>query len=77
MKTTGAGRIERAAAIDLLINGDLLALGKSADEIRRRLHPDGMVTFVVDRNVNYTNICDSKCSFAPFTGPKTQKMLIF
>jgi cyclic dehypoxanthinyl futalosine synthase len=66
MKTTGAGRIERAAALDLLINGDLLDLGKRSDEIRRRLHPDGMVTFVVDRNVNYTNICDSKCSFCAF-----------
>lgn len=66
MKTTGAGRIERTAALDLLINGDLLALGKSADEIRRHFHPDNMITFVVDRNVNYTNICDSKCSFCAF-----------
>jgi len=66
MKKTGAGRIDRAAALDLLNNGDLLSLGKSADAIRRRLHPGGMVTFVVDRNVNYTNICDSKCSFCAF-----------
>jgi cyclic dehypoxanthinyl futalosine synthase len=66
MKTTGTERIERAAALDLLISGDLLSLGKSADEIRRRLHPEGVVTFVVDRNVNYTNICDSKCSFCAF-----------
>ncbi len=66
MKSTGAIRIQRAAALDLLINGDLLALGKSADEIRRQLHPDGTVTFVVDRNVNYTNICDTKCSFCAF-----------
>lgn len=66
MKTTGANRIERAAALELLVNGDLLALGKSADEVRRQLHPDNMVTFVVDRNVNYTNICESKCSFCAF-----------
>jgi cyclic dehypoxanthinyl futalosine synthase len=66
MKTIGTGRIERAAALDLLVNGDLLSLGKSADEIRRQLHPDEVVTFVVDRNVNYTNICDSKCSFCAF-----------
>ena len=66
MNTIGTGRIERAAALDLLVNGDLLSLGKSADEIRRQLHPDGVVTFVVDRNVNYTNICDSKCSFCAF-----------
>jgi cyclic dehypoxanthinyl futalosine synthase len=66
MKANAAGRIERAAALDLLINGDMLALGRRADEIRQRLHPAGLVTFVVDRNVNYTNICDSKCSFCAF-----------
>lgn len=66
MKISAAGRIERAEALDLLINGDLLRVGKCADEIRQRLHPDGLVTFVVDRNVNYTNICDSKCSFCAF-----------
>lgn len=66
MKSNAAGRIERAAALDLLINGDILALGRRADEIRQRLHPTGLVTFVVDRNVNYTNICDSKCSFCAF-----------
>jgi len=66
MKTTCTTRIERAAALDLLINGDLLALGSRADKIRRQLHQDNTVTFVVDRNVNYTNICDSKCSFCAF-----------
>jgi cyclic dehypoxanthinyl futalosine synthase len=66
MKTGATDRIERAAALDLLINEDLLAVGKCADNIRQRLHPGGLVTFVVDRNVNYTNICDSKCSFCAF-----------
>jgi cyclic dehypoxanthinyl futalosine synthase len=66
MNTAVAGRIERKAALDLLINSDLLSIGKSADNIRRQLHQDSMVTFVVDRNVNYTNICDSKCSFCAF-----------
>jgi len=61
-----AYRIERAEALDLLVKGDLLALGNRADGIRRKLHPDGLVTFVVDRNVNYTNICESKCSFCAF-----------
>jgi cyclic dehypoxanthinyl futalosine synthase len=59
-------RIERTEALDLLINADLLLLGKRADEIRRCIHPQGIVTFVVDRNVNYTNICESKCSFCAF-----------
>ena len=66
MTTICDTRIERPAALDLLLHGDLLALGKSADDIRRRLHPDGVVTFVVDRNVNYTNICESHCSFCAF-----------
>ena len=66
MNTGSHVRIERAAALDLLLHGDLLSLGKSADKIRCRLHPDGLVTFVVDRNVNYTNICESHCSFCAF-----------
>jgi cyclic dehypoxanthinyl futalosine synthase len=66
MNSTDAVRIERAAALDLLLNGDLLALAGRADKIRRELHPGGLVTFVVDRNINYTNICDSKCSFCAF-----------
>lgn len=59
-------RIERTEAIRLLVDGDLLAIGAAADKIRRRYHPENRVTFVVDRNVNYTNICDSKCSFCAF-----------
>lgn len=61
-----AGRIERSEALDLLLHADLLSLGSTADHIRRRLHPENRVTFVVDRNVNYTNICDSKCAFCAF-----------
>ena len=66
MNSRSRQRIDRTEALDLFINGNLLTIGKRADEIRRRLHPDGIVTFVVDRNVNYTNICDSKCSFCAF-----------
>ena len=59
-------RIERKDALEWLLNKDLLAIGKVADSIRRRLHPENRVTFVVDRNVNYTNICESGCSFCAF-----------
>lgn len=59
-------RIERKEALELLVDGDLLAMGMIADRIRRKLHPENVVTFVVDRNVNYTNICDSKCAFCAF-----------
>lgn len=57
---------DRSEALELLLNGDLLQLGCWADSIRQRLHPDKRVTFVVDRNVNYTNVCESRCSFCAF-----------
>jgi len=59
-------RIGREDALRLLEEGELIHLGSMADRIRRKYHPDNCVTFVVDRNVNYTNICDSKCTFCAF-----------
>ena len=47
-------------------DADLYQLGFLADSIRRRLHPEGQVTYVVDRNVNYTDICTSACKFCAF-----------
>jgi len=58
--------LTREEALLLLQKGDLLQLGRLADTVRKRLHPDGRVTFVVDRNVNYTNICESRCRFCAF-----------
>jgi cyclic dehypoxanthinyl futalosine synthase len=58
--------LERREALCLLTEADLLAVGKLADGIRRRRHPHGQVTFVVDRNVNYTNVCQSQCKFCAF-----------
>jgi len=63
--------IDREHALHLLTSADLLDLGEMADTIRRSLHPDGVVTFVVDRNVNYTNICTSRCSFCAFYRDET------
>lgn len=45
---------------------DLLELGFLAHRVRQRLHPEGKVTFVVDRNINYTNICSNACRFCAF-----------
>lgn len=45
---------------------DLLTLGAAADQSRRRLNPGNRVTFVIDRNINYTNICMSGCRFCAF-----------
>ncbi len=41
-------------------------LGRLADNLRKRLHPDNVVTYVVDRNVNYSNVCVSVCAFCAF-----------
>jgi cyclic dehypoxanthinyl futalosine synthase len=48
---------------------DLLTLGRLADQTRWRLHPEPTVTYVVDRNINYTNICVSGCRFCAFFRP--------
>jgi len=60
------GRITKKQALNILKNADLLDLGSQADEIRKLLHPEGVVTFVVDRNINYTNVCINKCRFCAF-----------
>src|SRR5512134_4181228 len=65
-KIEQGGAIDRVEALRLLTKTDLLTLGRLADGIRRRLHPDEVITFVVDRNVNYTNVCESKCKFCAF-----------
>ncbi|MBX9927473.1 MAG: dehypoxanthine futalosine cyclase [Gemmatimonadaceae bacterium] len=44
----------------------LLELGSAADAIRRQLHPEGIVTYIVDRNINYTNVCVADCGFCAF-----------
>lgn len=56
----------RTEALELLQRGDLLQLGRWANQIRQERHPGNQVTFVVDRNINYTNICESRCSFCAF-----------
>ena len=53
-------------ALHLLTKADLLQVGKLADRMRQVKHPHNRVTFVVDRNVNYTNICQSQCRFCAF-----------
>ncbi len=47
-------------------SSDLLEIGEQADSIRKNLHPEGVVTFIVDRNINYTNVCINKCRFCAF-----------
>jgi cyclic dehypoxanthinyl futalosine synthase len=66
-------RITKKEALSLLKKADLLALGQMADDIRKNLHPNKTVTFVVDRNINYTNICINKCKFCAFWRDKKDK----
>jgi cyclic dehypoxanthinyl futalosine synthase len=61
-----AGRITDEEALALLEGGDLLGVGARADAVRRRLHPGDEVTFIVDRNINYTDYCLSGCKFCAF-----------
>ncbi|MEG6586854.1 cyclic dehypoxanthinyl futalosine synthase [Dendrosporobacter sp. 1207_IL3150] len=53
-------------AVDMLQQTDILELGKMADEVRQKLHPGDDVTFIIDRNINYTNVCSSECRFCAF-----------
>ncbi len=59
-------RLSEKEALTLYQEADLLPLAHSANAIRQRLHPEPMVTYVVDRNINYTNICVSECRFCAF-----------
>lgn len=59
-------RITFQEGVDLYNNADILELGRMADNIRREKHTDNIVTFVIDRNINYTNICTCKCKFCAF-----------
>ena len=65
-KALAGGRISDEEFLALERDADLYQLGFLADAIRRRLHPEGHVTYVVDRNVNYTDICISACKFCAF-----------
>lgn len=66
-------RIEADEALLLYNYADLLQLADLADAKRRFLHPDPVVTFVSDRNINYTNVCLSGCRFCAFYRPLGHK----
>jgi len=55
-----------ADLLDLYTNAPLLELGAQADAIRRAKHPHGIVSYIVDRNINYTNVCVADCGFCAF-----------
>jgi cyclic dehypoxanthinyl futalosine synthase len=63
------GRLAPADAVRLLESHDLAAIGRAADAVSRRLHPEPWRTYNIDRNVNYTNVCTAVCDFCAFYRP--------
>jgi cyclic dehypoxanthinyl futalosine synthase len=57
---------EFTEALEMYRRADLLELGSAADAVRWRLHPDPVVTYIIDRNINYTNVCVADCGFCAF-----------
>ncbi len=65
-KVSKGKRLGPDEGLDLFRNAGLLTLGELANAVRKRLHPERLVTFIVDRNINYTNICVNRCKFCAF-----------
>jgi cyclic dehypoxanthinyl futalosine synthase len=65
-KAVAGERLTPDEGLALLESRDLTAIGKAADAITRRLHPEPIRTYNIDRNINYTNICSAVCDFCAF-----------
>ncbi len=63
------GRLSAGEALSLYRTAPTWWLGRMADLVRRRKHPEGLVTYIIDRNVNYTNVCVARCNFCAFYRP--------
>jgi cyclic dehypoxanthinyl futalosine synthase len=60
------GRLSAEDCTELLESHDFVRMGLAADEIRKRWHKDDVVTYIIDRNINYTNVCNVVCTFCAF-----------
>jgi cyclic dehypoxanthinyl futalosine synthase len=65
-RAADGGRITPEEALLLYTDAPLHPLGEAADTVRRRRYPDGIVTYLIDRNINYTNVCVTACKFCAF-----------
>jgi cyclic dehypoxanthinyl futalosine synthase len=65
-KAVAGERLSPDEGLALLQSNDLAALGRAADAVTRRLHPEPVRTYNIDRNINYTNICTAVCDFCAF-----------
>jgi cyclic dehypoxanthinyl futalosine synthase len=68
-KADAGGRLDAAEALRLYREAPTTVLGRLADAMRARKHPERIVTYIIDRNVNYTNVCVARCNFCAFYRP--------
>ncbi len=68
-RAADGGRITPEEALALYTDAPLHALGAAADAVRRRRYPDDIATYIIDRNINYTNVCVTACKFCAFYRP--------
>ncbi len=65
-RTLDGERLRADDALRLLQSHDLASLGRAANEVTRRLHPEPYRTYNIDRNINYSNVCTAVCDFCAF-----------
>jgi cyclic dehypoxanthinyl futalosine synthase len=65
-RIAAGGRLNAGEALLLYRQAPTYWLGRMADAVRQRKHPDRLVTYIIDRNVNYTNVCVARCNFCAF-----------
>src|SRR2546429_1304875 len=65
-RAADGGRISAEEALLLYTDAPFHELGEAADTVRRRRYPDNIVTYLIDRNINYTNVCVTACKFCAF-----------
>src|SRR2546430_1331943 len=65
-KARAGQRLSFQEGVQLFDCMDLNALGRAADDVSRRLHPEPFRTYNIDRNINYTNVCAAVCDFCAF-----------
>src|SRR5215213_5000189 len=68
-RVAGGERLSPEEALALYTEAPTHVLGRLADRVRARKHPDRLVTYIIDRNVNYTNVCVARCNFCAFYRP--------
>ena len=61
--------LTKQQALEMFRSDDLIGIGMEADAVRRKLHPEGVVSYIIDRNINSPNFCTEYCTFCAFYRP--------